>query len=1075
MIAQLTLDVPSCVPSPGFRHRLASVCLAALAVATAALAAAPSLEEDFLNPPVKMRPYVWWHWMGSNFSKEGITKDLEAMKESGIGGATIFNLSSAVQESHKPTQNNPWPDQTYRSPKYWEALRHAAAEAQRLGLEVGLHNSVGYSTTGGPWIDEEKNMQQVVAKSLVVEGGKRVTIEIPRPDPVRYKGWGANGQTSKFFRDIAVLAVPESGTIDPAKIIDLTAACKDGRLVWDAPAGKWQVTRLAHAPTGARPHPVPDDVIGKTHEVDKLSLELNQYHWDQVIEPMKKHLGPFLGKSFGHFLIDSYEAGPQDWSADFRGEFRKRKGYDPVPWLLTLKKRVIGSQEMSERFAWDLADVVSTLYYENGWLTGFKKTKAVGMDLQFEPYGGRFDTVEGAALADIPMGEFWTAGGGGINGTVVAAARAAGRTVVGAEAFTGPPTLSKWSETPAFLKRSADGAFASGANRLVLHHWVHQPFDDRYKPGMGMGWWGTHFGRHQTWAKDGVAFYQYLGRTQAMLQSGEAPADFVSVGKAQGSDVISWRAFRAGLGVRDGRIVLASGRTYPFLSIPHGGLMQAEDVESVARLLKQGAVIVSSKPTGAPGLAGYPESDRSVVESAGKLWGGQPVCNVGKGKLYTSGDVQAAIRDLGIKPLVQIRGAAGIGHSARQRGEATLVFLANSTAQPANFTASFRISGKRPELWDAEDGSIRMAPVWREIGGRTEVDLGLGGYKSLFVVFRDSPLPADHVVAVEARGSKALRVIKARFGSPDGARWMDVTDKIAELAAQGAVDIKSVNPGVFGKDPAPNKVKQLELDYELGGKAEKLTVAENQPLSLGTQASAAGVQWVAAADGSLTGSAPSALEVECVFASGKRKPLALPEPAAPITLNGLWQVTLDSPVDTKHELTLTSLLDLAGHDEPAVKYFSGTATYRTTFQAPATTRAVLNLGQVHNLVRVTLNGKDLGVVWRAPFVVDVSRALKPGGNELELAVTNTWHNRLVGDEQFPADFEWGEDRGEKGHALLGYPDWFVKNQPRPQAGRKCFVVWYYHRKDTALLPAGLLGPVVLAPWSELPVAANETK
>jgi hypothetical protein len=113
-----------------------------------------ALQKDFLNPPVSARPFVWWHWLGSNFSKEGITKDLEAMKRPGLGGATIFNISSSVIESHAPTLNNSWPDQTYRSPKYWEALRHAATEAKRLGLELGLHNTVGYSTTGGPWIDE---------------------------------------------------------------------------------------------------------------------------------------------------------------------------------------------------------------------------------------------------------------------------------------------------------------------------------------------------------------------------------------------------------------------------------------------------------------------------------------------------------------------------------------------------------------------------------------------------------------------------------------------------------------------------------------------------------------------------------------------------------------------------------------------------------------------------------------------------------------------------------------------------------------------------------------------------------
>ena len=311
--------------------------------------------------------------MGSNFSKEGITKDLEAMKASGIGGATIFNIASAVQESHKPTLNNPWPDQTYRSPKYWEALRHAAAEAQRLGLEIGLHNTVGYSTTGGPWIDEEKNMQNLVSKTVTVEGGKRVSIEIPRPDPTTYRSWGNSGRSFTFFKDIAILAVPASGDIDPSKVIDLTASFKDGRLDWDAPAGKWQVFRLAHAPTGANPHPLPDELIGKTLEVDKLSRDLNVFHWDQVIEPMKKHLGPYLGKSFKHFLIDSYEAGTQNWTPAFREEFKQRKGYDPLPWLLTLQNRIVGDKDLSARFKWDHDDFIRTLYYENGWRTGHRE------------------------------------------------------------------------------------------------------------------------------------------------------------------------------------------------------------------------------------------------------------------------------------------------------------------------------------------------------------------------------------------------------------------------------------------------------------------------------------------------------------------------------------------------------------------------------------------------------------------------------------------------------------------------------------------------------------------------------
>lgn len=119
---------------------------------------ASTLEEEFTHPPVAARPYVWWHWMGSNISKGGITRDLEAMKAAGIGGATIFHLTSAVTVGATPTANCPWPDITYRSPKWWDLMRHAAAEADRLGLDLGMHNCAGYSTTGGPWIGPERGM-----------------------------------------------------------------------------------------------------------------------------------------------------------------------------------------------------------------------------------------------------------------------------------------------------------------------------------------------------------------------------------------------------------------------------------------------------------------------------------------------------------------------------------------------------------------------------------------------------------------------------------------------------------------------------------------------------------------------------------------------------------------------------------------------------------------------------------------------------------------------------------------------------------------------------------------------------
>ncbi len=447
------------------------------------------------------------------------------MKAAGIGGATIFNISSSVVESHLPTLNNPWPDQTYRSPKYWEAVRHAASEAKRLGLELGLHNTVGYSTTGGPWIDEERSMQRVVWSETAISGSAKASVKLAAPTFVADEGWGKTGRTVSWFRDFAVLAVPADKTpIKLTEVLDITTKMDaNGNLNWTAPAGKWLVYRLAHASTGRPPHPVPDDVLGKVLEADKMSVEQTKYHWNQVIEPLKKNLGSLVGDGLKHFLIDSYEAGYQNWSPNFRRDFKKIKGYDPLPWLMTFnttvknakkpatpkdtifpRQRIVESQELSARFEADYKDVISKLFYKNGWKPASDMIKAAGMTLQHEAYGGPFGTVEGSALADLPMCEFWSGRKTNINPVITGAARAAGKTVIGAEAVTGPPAYSKWTEVPSFLKYTLDGGYAGGANRMILHHWVHQPFDDKYQPGLGMGWWGTHFNRHQTWFEPGI-------------------------------------------------------------------------------------------------------------------------------------------------------------------------------------------------------------------------------------------------------------------------------------------------------------------------------------------------------------------------------------------------------------------------------------------------------------------------------------------------------------------------------------------------------------------------------------------
>ncbi len=123
----------------------------------------------------------------------------------------------------------------------------------------------------------------------------------------------------------------------------------------------------------------------------------------------------------------------------------------------------------------------------------------------------------------------------------------------------------------------------------------------------------------------------------------------------------------------------------------------------------------------------------------------------------------------------------------------------------------------------------------------------------------------------------------------------------------------------------------------------------------------------------------------------------------------------------------------------------------------------MDLVLLNDIAELTSNVKDAGVLWYPPYQADITPWLKTGENEIEIAVTNNWANRLIGDEQYPADFEWGQDRGEKlGRAMKAYPEWFIQNRPRPSPGRKTFSIWYYYRKDSPLQPAGLLGPVNLS-------------
>jgi hypothetical protein len=176
-------------------------------------------------------------------------------------------------------------------------------------------------------------------------------------------------------------------------------------------------------------------------------------------------------------------------------------------------------------------------------------------------------------------------------------------------------------------------------------------------------------------------------------------------------------------------------------------------------------------------------------------------------------------------------------------------------------------------------------------------------------------------------------------------------------------------------------------------------------------------------------------------------------------ISGPWQVSFPPNFGAPAEVTLPELISLHTHSEPGVKYFSGTATYTKQLTlspgaASGERRLFLDLGWVHVMAQVRLNGKDLGLLWRPPFRVDITSAARRGDNKLEVLVTNQWVNRLIGDEQLPPENEYAPDG-----AIKVIPEWYLQGKPKPPGGRSTFATWKHFAKDSPLLVSGLVGPV----------------
>ncbi len=582
-------------------------------------------------------------------------------------------------------------------------------------------------------------------------------------------------------------AVPKSG------VIVLTGKMQpDGTLDWTPPSGgEWVVLRFGSSLTGARNSPAPDDATGL--EVDKLDHVAVKNYEEYYLNLFKSALGPDLigARGLTYQINDSWEAANQNWTANMIEDFKRLRGYDPVPWMPVLAGRVVESPAASDRFLWDfretIASLIATEFYSeledvlHEWHMGHYSESHedhrafVGDGMQVKKY------------SEVPMGAFWAQKLGDFqveydynadDRESASVAHIYGQNIAAAESMSGgfPP----WSWYPAVLKPVADQEFLNGINRIAIHESAHQPFIDKF-PGISLGGIGQFFNRNETWAEPSVAWIDYLARCSYLLQQGRFSADIVyyygedsnltglfgdkapDLPAGYGFDYINADALINELSVMNGRIHTPSGMSYSILGLyPFSQDMSLPVLKAIAKLVQDGAVVAGSKPTDDPSLA----DDQAEFKRLGnKLFGdGTGVHHIGKGTVYAGQTVSEALQATHLtkdfdysKPESDTR----LEFVHRKLGDGDLYFVDNRSDRAAQVNASFRVTGKEPELWRAETGSIEPAS-YQITGEHTTVPLKLEPWGSVFVVFRKT-------AAAPARALPALA--ETDLATVDGA-WM---------------------------------------------------------------------------------------------------------------------------------------------------------------------------------------------------------------------------------------------------------------------------------------------------------------
>ena len=561
--------------------------------------------------------------------------------------------------------------------------------------------------------------------------------------------------------------VDPSFVVKKSDVIDLRSKMgADGSLEWTPPDGNWVVLRIGYSLLGIMNHPATKEATGL--EVDKLDRRYVKNYFEKYLDSYKETVGAEdMGKKGIRYVInDSWEAGSQNWTDNMLAQFKRLRGYDATPWLPVLTGRIVESSESSDRFLWDFRKTIADLiaYEHYGQLEETLHERGMGHYGESHESGRALvaDGMEVKKFNEVPMSAMWTQRPGvnqpqyGYNADDRESASVAhiyGQNLAAAESLTA--AAGPWAWSPATLKPTADQELLNGINRIIVHESAHQPLIGK-APGLTLGPFGQWFNRNDTWAEYAGAWVNYLARSSYLLQQGRFNADVLyfygedsnltaifnqkgpDVPKGFGFDYINADALIHELSVQDGQVSTKSGMRYKVIGLdPYSRHMSLPVLRAIHSLVQEGAVVAGPKPTDDPSLA----DDQAEFEKLSSLLfgDGSGTHKVGKGTVYAGSSLQEVFAALKVEPgFAYSSGGKDVQvefvHRKLARGD--VYFVDNRSEEASKIRATFRVTGKVPELWRAETGETE--PVSFEIAdGRTTVPLNLEPWGTVFVVFRN--------------------------------------------------------------------------------------------------------------------------------------------------------------------------------------------------------------------------------------------------------------------------------------------------------------------------------------------------